>query len=111
LGREARRERAERERRRHCLPGSAAVLRHRGPLRLLWRIVLRGGSGKAPQNHDCCGVAARLGGDLSSRERPDFRSPAVERARTSIPYSNPEYRALLEATDFTGLRKAGMPEE
>jgi len=42
-------------------PSSAAVLRYREPLRLLWRMVLRRSNVKALQNQGCCGVAAPRG--------------------------------------------------
>ena len=63
-------------------------------LRLLWRTVLRGGSAKAVQNQDCCGVADRPAGRPSTRERPDHRSPAeVPRAEVGSHSSgNPALR-------------------
>jgi adenylate cyclase len=54
-------------------------------------------------------VEARVALAEALRLRPDINS--VTQLRTSIPYSNPQYRALLEKMVTPGLRKAGMPEE
>jgi len=65
-------------------------------------------------------LAAALGlkGDLveakvalaeALRLKPDINS--IARLRSSFPYSNPQYRGLLEKMVDPGLRKAGMPDE
>jgi hypothetical protein len=54
-------------------------------------------------------VEARVPLAEAIRLRPDITS--VARLRTSIPYSNPQYRELLEEMVIPGLRKAGLPEE
>ena len=64
-------------------------------------------------------LAAALGlkGDLveakvalaeALRLRPDINS--VTRLSSSVPYSSPQYRALLEKMVTPGLRKAGLPD-
>jgi adenylate cyclase len=54
-------------------------------------------------------VEARVALAEGIRLRPDITS--VARVRTSIPYSNRQYRGLLEEMVIPGLRKAGLPEE
>jgi adenylate cyclase len=45
------------------------------------------------------------------RMSPDDRYSSIARLRTVEHYGSPKIRALLDATYFAGLRKAGMPEE
>jgi TolB-like protein/class 3 adenylate cyclase/Tfp pilus assembly protein PilF len=54
-------------------------------------------------------VEARVALAEALRLRPDINSVALLGA--SFPYSNPQYRALLEKMVNPGLRKAGLPEE
>ena len=59
------------------------------------------------------GETERAAVELAEARRlsPDDRFTSLTRARAARSYGVPKIRALLEATYFTGLRKAGMPEE
>jgi hypothetical protein len=47
----------------------------------------------------------------SKESRSDERYSNIARVRADRNWGVPKIRALFEATYFTGLRKAGMPEE
>ena len=57
--------------------------------------------------------AARFGGELAEARRlvGDGRYSSIARLRVIDSWGVREIRALVEATYFAGLRKAGMPEE
>jgi predicted Zn-dependent protease len=59
------------------------------------------------------GEAERAAAELAEARRlsPDDRFSSIARLRASASGGTPKTRALYEATYFTGLRKAGMPEE
>jgi hypothetical protein len=63
-------------------------------------------------------AALALKGDLDEAKatlgnaiglRPEVAS--IRQLRSTVPYSNPGYIALLEKTLLKGLRLAGMPDE
>ena len=61
---------------------------------------LKGESGRAAAElAQACGLAS------------DDRYSNIARLRAVGPFGGPMIRALLEATYFAGLRRAGMPEE
>jgi len=59
------------------------------------------------------GETERAAAELAEARRlsPDDRFSSIARLRASGSGGTPKTRALYEATYFTGLRKAGVPEE
>jgi adenylate cyclase len=62
--------------------------------------------------HALAGDARRAAAELAAaRDLNPHLYPSIARLKASQPWGVPKVQAMFEATYFTGLRKAGMPEE
>lgn len=100
--------------------GFAHLLQSRAEEAVAWCEKARNAAPAHPQFRAFLASAYALGGDALSaageldearRLVGDGRYGSIARLRAVEPWGTPEIRALVEATYFTGLRNAGMPEQ
>jgi tetratricopeptide (TPR) repeat protein len=102
--------------------GTVHLLQSRTDEAIVWFEKGRSAAPAKPFNHFHLAAAYALGGDLdraatelaeARRLRGEGSFPSIAKIKTSALWRSlsPKTRALFEATELSGLRKAGMPEE
>lgn len=105
---------------RYLMIGYAHQLQARPDEAIVWFEKARGTIAAVPalgahlaSAHALTGNIERAAADLAEARRlsPDDRYSSVARLKEHGPWGVPKVQALFEATYFTGLRKAGIPEQ
>jgi tetratricopeptide (TPR) repeat protein len=100
--------------------GAVHLLQSRTDEAIVWLEKARNANPGAQYNHAFLASAYGLKGELdraaaelaeARRLFGDDRFSSIARLRTTENWGVPKIRALVEATYFAGLRKAGVPEE
>ena len=100
--------------------GLTHLLQSRIDEAILWLVKARSANPAHPQFHAHLASAYALKGEIDRAAvelaearslSADDRFSSIARLNTVAYFGVPKLRALFEATYFTGLRKAGMPEE
>jgi tetratricopeptide (TPR) repeat protein len=100
--------------------GAAHLWQSRTDEAIVWLEKGRNADPRQPYNHAFLASAYGLKGELdraaaelaeARRLFGDDRFSSIARLRTTENWGVPKIRALVEATYFAGLRKAGVPEE
>jgi len=104
----------------YSLIGAANLLQLHIDEAIVWLEKARSAAPAVPFDRSCLAAAYALRGETgraatelaeARRLAVDGRFASIGRLRAFTWWGTPKIRALLEATYFTGLRKAGMPEE
>jgi tetratricopeptide (TPR) repeat protein len=100
--------------------GRVHLVQSRTDEAILWLEKARGENPAAPMTHGYLASAYALKGEMeraasalveARRLSPDARYSSIARLKAAGYFGVPKLRALYEATYFTGLRKAGIPQQ